>query len=219
MTSSKWKHFPRYWPFVRGIHRSPWIPLTKASDAELWWFFLICAWTNGWLNNRDADDYRRHRIHYDSTVMKNLIRRDRQWWMLVYEYLRCPRHEHQHPRAGVPYTLHYHPHRNPEGSPYIRQGIPQDIRQGNYFAPQSKHHSGGPLMTSQVVGSHKGRRSHNTWRQQQKRWIWWNLRTGRWGHLSTLLKQKVFPVTALSKQFCGISFWQIKKKKEKHQVV
>ena len=26
----KWKHFPRYWPFVRGIHH------TKASDAELW---------------------------------------------------------------------------------------------------------------------------------------------------------------------------------------
>ena len=33
---SKWKHFPRYWPFVRGIHR--WIPRTKASDAELWCF-------------------------------------------------------------------------------------------------------------------------------------------------------------------------------------
>ena len=32
----KWKHFPRYWPFVRGIHRSRWIPRTKASDAELW---------------------------------------------------------------------------------------------------------------------------------------------------------------------------------------
>ena len=31
----KWKHFPRYWPFVRGIHRSRWIPHTKASDAEL----------------------------------------------------------------------------------------------------------------------------------------------------------------------------------------
>ena len=25
----KWKHYPRYWPFVRGS------PLTKASDAEL----------------------------------------------------------------------------------------------------------------------------------------------------------------------------------------
>ena len=34
----KWKHFPHYWPFVRGIHRSRWIPRTKASDAELWCF-------------------------------------------------------------------------------------------------------------------------------------------------------------------------------------
>ena len=34
----KWKHFPRYWPFVRGIHGSRWIPRTKASDAELWYF-------------------------------------------------------------------------------------------------------------------------------------------------------------------------------------
>ena len=34
----KWKHFPRYWPFVRAIHRSLWIPRTKASDAELWCF-------------------------------------------------------------------------------------------------------------------------------------------------------------------------------------
>ena len=34
----KWKHFPRYWPFVRGIHWSRWIPRTKASGAELWCF-------------------------------------------------------------------------------------------------------------------------------------------------------------------------------------
>ena len=34
----KWKHFPRYWPFVRGIHRSPVNPRTKASDVELWCF-------------------------------------------------------------------------------------------------------------------------------------------------------------------------------------
>ena len=32
------KHFPRYWPFVRGIHRSRWIPRTMASDVELWCF-------------------------------------------------------------------------------------------------------------------------------------------------------------------------------------
>ena len=37
----KWKHFPRYWPFVRGIHRSRWIPCTKASDAGLW----CCLWS------------------------------------------------------------------------------------------------------------------------------------------------------------------------------
>ena len=36
----KWKHFPfpYYWPFVRGINRSRWIPHTNASDAELWCF-------------------------------------------------------------------------------------------------------------------------------------------------------------------------------------
>ena len=34
----KWKHFPRNWSFVRGIHRSRWIPHTKASDAERWCF-------------------------------------------------------------------------------------------------------------------------------------------------------------------------------------
>ena len=37
----KWKHFPRNWPFVRGIHRSRWIPHTKATDAELWLFFYL----------------------------------------------------------------------------------------------------------------------------------------------------------------------------------
>ena len=40
----KWKHFPRYWPFVRGIHRSPVnSPHTKASDAELWCFLWSVA--------------------------------------------------------------------------------------------------------------------------------------------------------------------------------
>ena len=34
----KWKHLPRNWPFVRGIHRDRWIPHTKASDAERWCF-------------------------------------------------------------------------------------------------------------------------------------------------------------------------------------
>ena len=30
---------------------------------------LICAWINGWVNNREAGDLRRHRAHYDVIVM------------------------------------------------------------------------------------------------------------------------------------------------------
>ena len=34
----RWKHFPRYWPFVRGIHRWPVNFPHKNNDAELWCF-------------------------------------------------------------------------------------------------------------------------------------------------------------------------------------
>ena len=65
----KWKHFPRYWPFVRGIHRWP----VNFPYEDQWrralMFSLICAWTNGWVNNRDADDLRRHYALYDVTVI------------------------------------------------------------------------------------------------------------------------------------------------------
>ena len=46
----KWKHFPRHWPLC----------------GE---FSLICVWINGWVNNREAGDLRRHRGHYDVNVM------------------------------------------------------------------------------------------------------------------------------------------------------
>ena len=42
-----------------------WIPLTNASDAELWCFL----WINVWANNREDGDLRRHTAHYDVTVM------------------------------------------------------------------------------------------------------------------------------------------------------
>ena len=44
----KWKHFPRYWPFVRGIHRSPVDSPHKGQRRRALMFSLICAWTNGW---------------------------------------------------------------------------------------------------------------------------------------------------------------------------
>ena len=65
----KWKHFPRYWPFVWRIHRSPVNSPQKASDAELWYFLWSAPWINGWVNNREAGDLRRHRAHYDVIVV------------------------------------------------------------------------------------------------------------------------------------------------------
>ena len=65
----KWKHFPRYCPFVRGIH---WSPVNSPHEGQ--WrgalmFSLICAWTHGWVNNRKAGDLRFYRALYDVTVM------------------------------------------------------------------------------------------------------------------------------------------------------
>ena len=65
----KWKHFPRYWPFVRGIHRWPVNSPHKGQWRGALMVSLICAWINGWVNYREAGDLRRHRAHYDVTVM------------------------------------------------------------------------------------------------------------------------------------------------------
>ena len=36
-------------------------------------FCLICAWINGWVNNREAGDLRRHRAHFGVTVLGFLV--------------------------------------------------------------------------------------------------------------------------------------------------
>ena len=47
-----------------------WVPLSKAMQWRgAFMFSLICSWTNGWANNRDTGDLRRHRANYDFTVM------------------------------------------------------------------------------------------------------------------------------------------------------
>ena len=65
----KWKHFPRYWPFVRGIHRSPVNSPHKGQWRGALIFSLICARINGWVNKRPAGDLTRHLAHYDVIVM------------------------------------------------------------------------------------------------------------------------------------------------------
>ena len=66
---SKRKHFPRYWPFVRGIHRSSVNSPHKGQWRGALMFTLICARINGWVNNREAGDLRCYRTHYDVIVM------------------------------------------------------------------------------------------------------------------------------------------------------
>ena len=66
----KWQNFPRHWPFVRGIHQSPVNSPHKGQWRGALMFSLICAWINGWINNREAGDLRHHRGHYDVTVME-----------------------------------------------------------------------------------------------------------------------------------------------------
>ena len=55
--------------FVRGIHRPPVDSPPKSQWRGALMLSVICTWTNGWANNRDADDFRRHRAHYDVTVI------------------------------------------------------------------------------------------------------------------------------------------------------
>ena len=65
----KWKHFPRHWPLVMGIHRSP----VNSPHKGLWlgtlMLSLTWAWTSGWANHRDAGDLTHYRSHHDVTVM------------------------------------------------------------------------------------------------------------------------------------------------------
>ena len=70
----KWKKNPRYWPFVRGIHRSPVNSPHKGQWRGLLMFSFICTWIDGWVNNGEAGGLRRYRAHYDVIVMWSFVR-------------------------------------------------------------------------------------------------------------------------------------------------
>ena len=88
----KWKHFLRYWSFVRGSHRS----LVNSPHKGQWrgalMFSLICQWTHGWVNNRGAGDLRRHCAHYDVIVIKwipHLQLNPTNSWRDVLDHVNC----------------------------------------------------------------------------------------------------------------------------------
>ena len=67
----KWKKNPRYWPFVRGIHRSPVNSPLKGQWRSFSVFFDLCLyWTSGWVN---VSYSRRHHAQYDATVMDQTV--------------------------------------------------------------------------------------------------------------------------------------------------
>ena len=78
MTSSNGNIFPRNWPFVQGIHRSPVNSPRKGQWHGALMFSLICVWINDWVNNREAGDLRRYPTHYDVIVM-------------CWRYIWCPK--------------------------------------------------------------------------------------------------------------------------------
>ena len=43
-------------------------PVTGESPSQR---PVICTWTNGWINNRDAGGFRRYRAHYDVIIIKS----------------------------------------------------------------------------------------------------------------------------------------------------
>ena len=69
----KWKHFLRYWPFVRGIHRSPVNSAHKGQWRRALMFSLICPRINGWVNNVVAGDLRCRRAYSDITVISIVL--------------------------------------------------------------------------------------------------------------------------------------------------
>ena len=62
-------HFPRYWPLVRGIHRSSVNYPHKGQWRGASVFPLTCAWINGWVNKRVSVDLGRHGTHCDVIIM------------------------------------------------------------------------------------------------------------------------------------------------------
>ena len=56
----KWKHFPRYWTFVWGIHRSPVNSPHKGQRRGALVF---------WVSIHETGDLRRHSAYYDVTII------------------------------------------------------------------------------------------------------------------------------------------------------
>ena len=53
--------------FIRNLYWTE--EMTIKCFSTIMMFSLICIWINVWVNNREAGDLRRHRVHHDVTIM------------------------------------------------------------------------------------------------------------------------------------------------------
>ena len=152
-----------YWPFVRGIHRSPVSSPHKGQRRGALIFPLICARTNDWINTRDAGGLRRHHAYYNVTVMAP----EKQ-----------TRHVHSHPllnmtRITIPFfdlSIEGHSHAEKISSPWRHHEIStfpstpvypdSEVHMANMgptwvlSAPDEPHVGHMNLAIRVVIGSH-----------------------------------------------------------------
>ena len=85
-STTRWRHqmetLSALLAIVRGIHRSPVNSPHKGQWRGALMFSLICTWINGWVNNGEAGDLRRHRDHFDVIVLSIC----RPWSQTIDEY-------------------------------------------------------------------------------------------------------------------------------------
>ena len=85
---SWWRHqmetFSALLALCAGIHRWP----VNSPHKDQWrgalMFSLVFTWINGWVNNRQAGDLRRHRAQYDVIVMEIGIFQDMPWLLMPW---------------------------------------------------------------------------------------------------------------------------------------
>ena len=89
MTSSNGNIFRVTGPLCGEFTGHRWIPLTKGQWRGALMFSSICAWINGWVNNRKTGDLRRHRTHYDVTVMFQCVPFSHNSALPSWDYVEC----------------------------------------------------------------------------------------------------------------------------------
>ena len=123
MTSLTGNIFPVAGPFWGESAGHRWTPLINGQQRGAL-FSLICAWTNGWANNRNTGDLRHHRAYYGVTVMKGhetISLRYFHWISISVEISCC-----FHPLWGI-FTS------SDKLNPHLDQGMDKYLRPRKYW--------------------------------------------------------------------------------------